>query len=99
MTGRSNAEVTDGRRTIDDTGRGFLNPPPSPPSTISPSTPASTALAAARRVGTTWNTVRPASFSEAVYLVGLPADVVTKVTPWAMTKSTMAVGSATKAIV
>src|SRR5665213_4452624 len=95
MTGRSNAEVTDGRRTIDDTGRGFLNPPPSPPSTMSPSTPASTALAAARSVGTTWNTVRPASFSWAVYLVGLPADVVTNVTPWAMTNSTIAAGTAT----
>jgi len=29
--------------------------------------------------------------------VGLPADVVTKRTPWAMTKSTMTAGSRTKA--
>jgi hypothetical protein len=32
-----------------------------------------------------------------VYLVGLPAEVVTKRIPWEMTKSTMTVGSATKA--
>ena len=97
MTGRSNSAVTDGSSTMVATGRGFLNPPPSPPSTMRPSTPASTALAAARSVGTTWKTVSPASFSWAVYFVGLPAEVVTNRTPWAMTKSTMTVGSATKA--
>ena len=61
MTGTSKAVVTDGSRTIVETGRGLLNPPPSPPSTINPSTPASTGLTAARRVGTTWKTVSPAS--------------------------------------
>jgi hypothetical protein len=97
MTGRSKAVVTAGTRTMVDTGRGLLKPPPSPPSTISPSTPAATAFSAARTVGTTWKTVRPASFSGPVYRVGLPAEVVTKRTPWATTKSTMAPGSATKA--
>ena len=62
-----------------------------------PSTPALTAFSAARRVGTTWNTVNPASLSWAVYRVGLPADVVTKRTPWAITNSTITAGSATKA--
>ena len=41
----------------------ILESPPSPPSTIRPSTPASTAFIAAFRVGTTWNTVSPAAFS------------------------------------
>jgi hypothetical protein len=71
------------------TSRGFLNPPPSPPSTTRPSTPASTALRAADRVGTTWNTVSPASLSWLVYRRGSPADVVTKRTPCSTTNSTM----------
>ena len=64
-----------------ETGRGLLNPPPSPPSTIRPSTPAATAFSAAAMVGTTWKTVSPASLSAPVCLVGLPAEVVTNVTP------------------
>ncbi len=78
------------------TSRGFLNPPPSLPSTMRPSTPASTAFKAAESVGTTWKTVKPAAFSCAVYFVGLPADVVTNVTPCSITKSAIA-GSRTKA--
>ena len=61
-----------------------------------PSTPASTALSAAFKVGTTWKTVSPAAFRVAVYFVGSPADVVTIFTPWSMRKSTMP-GSRTKA--
>ena len=94
--GTSTFDRTRGRSTIDETSRGFLNPPPSPPSTTSPSTPASTALRAAVSVGTTWNTVRPAAFSWAVYLVGSPAEVVTNWTPCSTTNSTIA-GSRTKA--
>ena len=90
MTGTSTWEHTSGRSTIEATSRGFLNPPPSPPSTTRPSTPASTAFRAARSVGTTWNTVSPAAFSCSVYRVGSPAEVVTNFTPWSMTKSTMA---------
>ena len=66
MTGNAIRETTSGTSTIDATGRGLLNPPPSPPSTISPSTPASAAFCAAAKVGTTWKTVSPASFSCAV---------------------------------
>ena len=81
MTGTSTREQISGSSTIVATSRGFLKPPPSSPSTTSPSTPASTAFSAARSVGTTWNTVSPAAFSCAVYLVGSPAEVVTKRTP------------------
>ncbi len=66
MTGTSTAAHTWGSSTIVETGRVLLNPPPSPPSTTRPSTPASTALRAARRDGTTWKTVMPASCSAAV---------------------------------
>ena len=52
--GTSTFDRTSGSSTIDATGSGFLNPPPSPPSTMSPSTPASTAFSAPRSVGTTW---------------------------------------------
>ena len=48
-----------------ETSRELLKPPPSPPSTTRPSTPASMALIAAARDGTTWKTVRPASLSAA----------------------------------
>ena len=54
-----------------------------------PSTPASIAFNAERRLGTTWNTVMPASCSVSVKRDGSPADVVTKRTPWSCTKSTM----------
>ena len=77
-----------------ETGVVLLKPPPSPPSTTSPSTPASTAFCAARSDGTTWNTVIPASCNSAVYRSGLPAEVVTKVTPCPATNSMMS-GSAT----
>ena len=63
ITGTSTLETTSGRSTIVDTGRGLLKPPPSPPSTMRPSTPASTAFSAPVRLGTTWKTVRPASLS------------------------------------
>ena len=63
------------------TSRGFLKPAPSLPSTTSPSTPASTARWAPLSVGTTWNTIRPASLSIGPYLSGEPADVVTNSTP------------------
>ena len=66
MIGTSSFARTSGSSTKVETGRGFLKPPPSPPSTTRPSTPASTAFCAARRVGTTWKTVRPASFSARV---------------------------------
>ena len=66
MIGTSTRDRTSGRSTMVDTGRGLLNPPPSPPSTTRPSTPASTALRAACSVGTTWNTVSPAALSWAV---------------------------------
>ena len=66
MIGTSTFDATSGSSTIVDAGVGLLNPPPSPPSTTSPSTPASTAFSAPARLGTTWNTVRPASFSAAV---------------------------------
>ena len=68
MIGTSTFERTSGSSTMVETSRGFLKPPPSPPSTTRPSTPASTAFSAARSVGTTWNTVSPASFSARVYL-------------------------------
>ncbi len=66
-----------------------LNPPPSPPSTTRPSTPASIAFKAARKLGTTWNTVSPASLNALVNWVGSPAEVVTNFTPFDATKSTM----------
>ena len=66
MMGTSTCDATSGSSTMVDTGVGLLKPPPSPPSTISPSTPASTALRAACSVGTTWKTVSPASLSCAV---------------------------------
>ena len=94
MTGRSSAPQICGSRTIVETGFVLLNPPPSPPSTTSPSTPASTAFCAARIDGTTWKTVIPASWSSLVYRSGFPAEVVTNVTPCSATKSTMW-GSAT----
>ena len=62
--------------------RGFLKPPPSPPSTTRPSTPASIARNAVFSVGTTWNTVRPASLSWRQIFRGSPAEVVTNFTPW-----------------
>ena len=96
MMGTSTFERTSGSNTMVATSRGFLKPPPSLPSTINPSTPASTAFNAAWRVGTTWKTVKPADLSWAVYFVGLPADVVTNVTPCSITKSAMA-GSRTNA--
>ena len=95
-TGTSTASTTCGTNTIVETSFGFLNPPPSPPSTIRPSTPASTARNAPARLGTTWNTVSPASFSIAVYFIGSPAEVVTNFTPWSITKRMMS-GSRTKA--
>ncbi len=73
MIGTSTCEHTSGSSTIVATSRGFLNPPPSPPSTTRPSTPASTAFSAVASVGTTWKTVSPASLSWAVYRVGSPA--------------------------
>ena len=81
ITGTSTLETTSGRSTIVETGRGLLKPPPSPPSTMSPSTPASTAFSAPTRFGTTWKTVSPASLRAPVYFVGEPAEVVTNVTP------------------
>src|SRR5579871_4990917 len=96
ITGTSTAAHTWGSSTIVDTGRVLLNPPPSPPSTTRPSTPASTALRAARSDGTTWNTVMPAAFNFAVSFVGSPADVVTNDTPCSATKSTTSFGSRTK---
>jgi len=65
ITGTSTFEHTSGSSTIEATSRWFLKPPPSAPSTISPSTPASTALSAPLSVGTTWKTVRPAALSSA----------------------------------
>ena len=53
MTGTSTSARTSGASTMVDEPWGFLNPPPSTPSTMRPSTPASTALSAPRRVGTT----------------------------------------------
>ena len=82
ITGTSTFDTTSGSSTIEATGRGLLKPPPSPPSTMRPSTPASTALSALTRFGTTWKTVRPASFKAPVYFVGLPAEVVTNRTSW-----------------
>ena len=90
ITGTPTLETTSGNSTIVATSRGFLNPPPSPPSTTRPSTPASTAFNAPFKVGTTWKTTSPAAFSWAVYCIGFPAEVVTKRTPWSTTKSTMA---------
>ncbi len=95
ITGTSTFEQTSGSSTIVATSSGFLNPPPSPPSTTRPSTPAATAFNAAASDGTTWNTVSPASFSCLVYWRGSPADVVTKRTPCATTNSTID-GSRTK---
>ena len=89
MIGTVTRDATRGSSTMVDTSRGFLNPPPSPPSTTRPSTPASTAFSAAASVGTTWKTVRPAACNWVVYFVGSPADVVTKRTCCATTKSTM----------
>ena len=63
MIGTSTFERTSGSSTIVETSCGFLKPPPSPPSTTSPSTPASTAFSAPFSVGTTWNTMSPASLS------------------------------------
>ncbi len=96
MIGTSTLERTSGSSTIVDTGVGLLKPPPSPPSTTRPSTPASTAFSAAANVGTTWYTVSPASFSTPVYFVGEPAEVVTNLTPWSITNSAIA-GSRTNA--
>ena len=66
MMGKSVRDRTRGRSTRVETSFGFLNPPPSAPSTTKPSTPASMAFRAASRVGTTWKTVSPAAFSSAV---------------------------------
>jgi len=96
ITGTFTFEQTRGSRTMVATSRLFLNPPPSPPSTTSPSTPASIAFKAAARCGTTWNTVRPLPFSASQYRFGSPAEVVTNLTPWSATKLTMS-GSRTKA--
>ena len=55
----------------------LLNPPPSPPSATMPSTPASIAFSARGRLGTTWNTVMPASckrVGEAVRVAGRRGD-------------------------
>jgi len=78
IIGTSTFSRTSGNSTIEETGCGFLNPPPSPPSTINPSTPASTAFRAALSVGITWNTVKPAALSSRQYFAGSPAEVVTK---------------------
>jgi hypothetical protein len=85
MMGRSVLLAISGSRTINATSRGFLKPPPSPPSTTRPSTPASIAFSAADSDGTTWNTVRPALFNASQYLRGSPAEVVTNLTPWSIT--------------
>ena len=53
MMGTSTFERTSGSSTMVETSRGFLKPPPSPPSTTRPSTPHSTAFNAAERLGTT----------------------------------------------
>jgi len=90
ITGTSTFEQTSGNNTMVATSSGFLKPPPSPPSTTRPSTPAATAFSAADKDGTTWNTVSPASFNCLVYWRGSPAEVVTKRTPCATTKSTIA---------
>ena len=87
--GTSTFEAMSATNTIVLTSRGFLKPPPSPPSTTRPSTPAATAFNAEANVGTTWNTVRPASLSCAVYFVGSPAEVVTNLTPWSTTNCTI----------
>ena len=63
MIGTRTFDATSGSSTIVATSRGFLKPPPSPPSTTSPSTPASIAFSAPCRFGTTWNTVSPAALS------------------------------------
>ena len=94
ITGTSTSATTSGVSTMVDEPWGFLNPPPSTPSTMRPSTPASTALRAPRKVGTTWKTVMPASFSMAVNRLGSPAEVVTNPTSCSMTKS-MTVASGT----
>ena len=96
MIGTSTSARTNGKSTMLATSRGFLNPPPSPPSTTSPSTPQDTAFLAAARLGTTWKTVNPPAFNSSVYRSGLPADVVTNFTPWSITKRTIS-GSRTKA--
>ena len=96
ITGTPTFEQTSGSSTIVETSREFLKPPPSPPSTTSPSTPASIAFSAVPSEGTTWKTVRPASFSAEQYLLGSPAEVVTNFTPWSTTNETMS-GSRTKA--
>src|SRR6185369_7510509 len=96
ITGRSVFEQTSGSRTMVATSRAFLNPPPSPPSTTSPSTPASMAFVAAAIDGTTWKTVRPSDFSASQYLLGSPAEVVTNLPPWSATNLTMS-GSRTNA--
>ena len=79
--GTSSFDAMSGSSTIDVTSRGFLKPAPSLPSTTSPSTPASTARWAPFSVGTTWNTISPASLRIGPYLSGDPADVVTNSTP------------------
>ena len=66
MMGTSTWERTKGSSTMLATSRGFLKPPPSPPSTTKPSTPQATAFLAAPRLGTTWKTVRPAFFNSSV---------------------------------
>ena len=96
MIGTSTRDRTSGSSTIVDTGVGLLKPPPSPPSTTRPSTPASTAFSAAASVGTTWYTVSPAALRIGVYFVGDPADVVTNLTPCSITNSAID-GSRTKA--
>ena len=66
------------------------------PSTTRPSTPASTAFMAPRRVGTTWKTVSPASLSWVVKRLGSPAEVVTKRTPCVDHESSMTESSRTR---
>ncbi len=51
ITGTPTFEQTSGSSTMVATSRGFLKPPPSPPSTTRPSTPASTAFSAAASDG------------------------------------------------
>jgi hypothetical protein len=63
ITGTFTFEQTSGRRTMEATSREFLKPPPSPPSTTRPSTPASIAFRAAASEGTTWKTVSPFDLS------------------------------------
>ena len=52
--------------------------------------PASTHFMAVSTVGTAWYTTMPASLSGAMNLAGLPAEVVTNLTPELQTKRSMA---------